>query len=198
MRGAGLRGRIGRMKSAVLRLLMVLAAALAFPALSANRAVLVGSVTRIVDGDTIDVQLTSGPIRVRLNGIDTPERGQPWEPEATAALTQLVMGKSVDLEPFEQDRYDRLIANVLLGSLDVDAELVKQGHAWAFRRYMTRDNSHLCTLEHEARVARRGLWSLPNQQRIAPWEWRQRKKRESFMDYSNETVANCIAAIGRN
>ena len=142
---------------------------LALPALSATRNVLVGTVTHVVDGDTIDVKLDSGPIRVRFNGIDTPERGQPWASEATAALRKLVMGKRVDLEPFEQDRYDRLVANVLVGDLDVDAELVKQGHAWAFRRYMTKDNSSLCKLGHEARIARRGLWSLPKDQRIAPW-----------------------------
>jgi endonuclease YncB( thermonuclease family) len=52
--------------------------------------VLVGTVTKIVDGDTIDVQLSSGPIRVRLHGVDTPERGQPWGKESTGALTGLV------------------------------------------------------------------------------------------------------------
>ena len=61
--------------------------------------VLPGTVTKIVDGDTIDVQLSSGPIRVRLHGVDTPERGQPWGKESTAALTALVMGKEVDIEP---------------------------------------------------------------------------------------------------
>jgi endonuclease YncB( thermonuclease family) len=123
-------------------------------------------VTRVIDGDTIDV---------RLNGIDTPERGQRWGKEATAALSRLVMGKRVELEPFQQDRYDRLIANVLLNGLIVNAELVKQGHAWAYRRYLRRENASLCTLEASARTLRRGLWALPAQERAAPWEWRTRK-----------------------
>src|SRR5262245_61791988 len=62
--------------------------------------VLPGTVTRIIDGDTIDVQLSTGPIRVRLHGVDTPERDQPWGKESTAALTALVMGKDVEIEPF--------------------------------------------------------------------------------------------------
>ncbi len=98
--------------------------------------VLVGTVTKIVDGDTIDVQLSSGPIRVRLHGVDTPERGQPWGKESTAALTALVMGKEVDIEPFSQDRYERMIGIVFLGDLNVNLELVKRGHAWAYRQYM--------------------------------------------------------------
>lgn len=73
---------------------------------------LVGKVTNVVDGDTIDVQLTSGTIRVRVHGIDTPERNQPWGSQATAALSVLVLGKQVELEPFEQDRYERLVARV--------------------------------------------------------------------------------------
>ncbi len=67
---------------------------------------------------------------------------------------------------------------------------------------MTKDNANLCTLEHEARTARRGLWSLPKNQRIAPWEWRRRKNLDAFTDYSTETVVfepafHNKAAIGR-
>jgi endonuclease YncB( thermonuclease family) len=97
--------------------------------------VLSGVVTKIVDGDTIDVQLSSGPIRVRLHGIDTPERGQPGANEATATLSSLIAGKQVQIEPFSQDRYERMIRIVFLGDLNVNLELVKRGHAWAYRRY---------------------------------------------------------------
>ncbi len=159
--------------------------------------VLVGTVTKVIDGDTIDVQLASGPIRVRLHGIDTPERGQPWEDESTAWLSKLVLGKEVKLEPFEQDRYDRLVATVLLDDLNVNAELVRLGHGWAFRKYMRRqDDAYLCELEHEARIAKRGLWSLSKDQIVAPWEWRRRKTLGYVTDYSLETVANCVATIG--
>jgi micrococcal nuclease len=159
---------------------------------NAADAVLSGTVTRVIDGDTIDVQLASGPIRVRLHGVDTPERGQPWGKEASAALSTLVLTKVVDLEPFEQDRYDRLIANVFVAKLDVNAELVRKGHAWAYRAYLTREKIGLCSLEADARTARRGLWSLSRN--YAPWDWRKRPKK--FVDYSDTTAAECVRSMG--
>jgi endonuclease YncB( thermonuclease family) len=158
----------------------------------ADGAVLTGTVIRVIDGDTIDVQLASGRVRVRMNGVDTPERGQPWGKDAKAALTQLVMSKIIQLEPFRQDRYERMVANVLVGNLDVNAELVRQGHAWAYRQYLTRDNVGLCSLEANAREAKRGLWALPPKQRYARWDWRKRPKQ--FVDYSRATAEQCLSA----
>lgn len=158
--------------------------------------VLVGTVTKIVDGDTIDVQLSSGPIRVRLHGVDTPERGQPWGKESTGALTGLVGGKEVYIEPFEQDRYDRMIGIVYRGDLNVNLELVKRGHAWAYRKYMRKADSDLCILEAAARTAKRGLWAA-KERPIAPWEWRRKETRQAPTDNSRETAATCIASIGK-
>lgn len=157
----------------------------------ASQPVLSGIVTRVIDGDTIDVQLTSGSIRVRLNGVDTPERGQPWGREATQALAALVIAKRVDLEPFTQDRYDRLVANVFIGSVIVNDVLVSQGHAWAYRRYLSRDNLELCGVEAAARKAKRGLWALRAEDRAAPWDWRKRPRQ--FVDYSWATEATCVS-----
>ena len=171
---------------------IVLAMLSGVPIAHAERPVLSGTVIRVVDGDTIDVELASGPIRVRLNGIDTPERGQPGGKRATAALSALVMSKRVELEPFEQDRYERLIANVIVGDLAVNAELVRQGHAWAYRQYLTSENLRLCELEAEARAARRGLWALPPKDRYAPWDWRKRPRQ--FVDYSEATARSCVEA----
>jgi micrococcal nuclease len=159
--------------------------------------VLVGTVIKIVDGDTIDVQLDSGPIRVRFHGIDTPERDQPWFKESTDALSALIANRQVQIEPFEQDRYERLVGIVFRGDLNVNAELVKRGHAWAFRKYMRKADAALCEDEAAARTAKRGLWALKADQRIAPWEWRRRKSQRDFTDYSRETLAQCVAAIGR-
>jgi endonuclease YncB( thermonuclease family) len=89
-----------------------------------------GVVTRVIDGDTADVKLASGPIRVRFHAIDTPERDQPGGREATAALVALVAGKEVDLEPFEQDAYNRLVARVYVDGIDVNgAPEVEVGYA---------------------------------------------------------------------
>lgn len=179
-------------------LLLVACAAPPIPAQAADPElpVLTGKVTKVIDADTIDIALASGPIRIRLHGIDSPERGQPWEDESTAALKQWILGKEVDVEPFQQDRYDRLIGIVYLGEVNINAELVRQGHAWAYRRYMRQADAELCADEAEARLKKLGLWSLPKADRVAPWEWRRRKNLDAFTDYTRETTANCAAAIG--
>jgi endonuclease YncB( thermonuclease family) len=160
------------------------------------RTVLPGVVVGVVDGDTADVRLASGMIRVRFHAIDAPESAQPHGAAAKQALSDLVFGKQVDVEPFEQDRYDRLVARLWLGDLDVNAEMVKAGHAWTYRRYA--DDAAYCAYEKAARDLGRGLWRLPARERAAPWEWRQRKSRDGrFTDYSSETVAACVASLGR-
>ena len=130
------------------------------PALAEAPAFVRGEVTRVADGDTLLVQLASGPIRVRLHGVDAPESDQPGGVQARQALARLVQGKQVELEPIEQDRYQRMVANVRLGELDINRVLVVQGHAWAYRRYLGREEAGYCRDEALARQAHRGLWNL--------------------------------------
>ena len=154
-----------------------------------------GRVMRIVDADAIEVRLETGSIRVRLHAIDAPELDQPWGLEATQALSKMILRKKVALEPLGEDKDGRIVANLYVGDVDVNADLVRLGHAWAFRPELTKDDAQLCELEGEARAARRGLWSLPLDQTEAPWEWR-RTTLKSTRDYSKETAADCVAAIG--
>jgi endonuclease YncB( thermonuclease family) len=158
---------------------------------------LTGTVTRVVDGDTIMVQLVSGPIRVRLYGIDAPESTQPGGAEATEFLIKKILHQTVELEPYQQDRYDRLIAIVDLGDEDINETMVQAGHAWAYRKYLQHSDTDYCYYEADARKAHLGLWSLPLAQQTAPWEYRQRKSRASFTDYSADTAEHCIAELGR-
>lgn len=120
---------------------------------------LLGIITAITDGDTIRVRLdgNSDEIKIRFYAIDTPEKGQPGGEAAKQALSGLIFGKRVELEPFEQDQYDRLVATVYLGDLDVNRELVKLGHAWAFRRYMQKSAPGYCNDEATARAAKLGV-----------------------------------------
>jgi endonuclease YncB( thermonuclease family) len=163
-----------------------------------QQSLLVGTVLRVIDGDTIEVLLSSGPIRVRLNSIDTPEKNQPWGPEAAAALASRVDGQRVMLDVITQDQYERLVAVVFLGDQSINAWMVQQGNAWAYRQYL--DDASYCVWEGEARAARLGLWSLPSESLRAPWEWRaaERGGTMTFTDYGNETVTNCIAAMRRH
>jgi micrococcal nuclease len=182
------------LRSAALLGLLLLTAHESTPAVELPR--LAGVVVGVIDGDTLDVRLDSGMVRVRLHGIDAPEHDQPHGATAKKLLSSLVYGEMVELEPIEQDRYERLVARVWLEDLDVDAEMVKRGEAWVYRRY-ARDPAY-CSYEKAARDLDRGLWSLHPQQRIAPWEWRRRRSMSGpFTDYSTQTVEDCVASLGR-
>lgn len=173
---------------------LLLAAPIPSPAEDTPR--LSGVVVGVIDGDTVDVRLESGMIRVRLHGIDAPEHDQPHGATAKKLLSSLVYGQAVELEPVEQDRYERLVARLWRDGLDVDAEMVKRGEAWVYRRYAS--DSAYCAYEKAARDLERGLWSLHPKQRVAPWEWRHRRSTsQTFTDYSQQTVAACVASLGR-
>ncbi len=165
------------------------------PQAGESQAVLVGTVIHVYDGDTVTVRLDSGPIIVRLHSIDTPEHDQPWGPQAKSALASRVQGQPVSLRVVTQDSYDRLVADVFLGDESINAWMVQQGDAWAYRHYL--EDGIYCTWEGEARAARRGIWSQPPDTWRAPWQWRaaQRGEALAYSDYSHETVANCIAAM---
>jgi micrococcal nuclease len=158
------------------------------------RAVLAGKVTRVIDGDTVDVLLSSGSIRVRLHGVDAPERDQPGGIAATAWLTQQVADRQVTLEPVSQDQYDRIVAVVHLEDRNINRDLVQTGHAWAYRRYMRRSDEQLCRLEERARRKGTGLWAEPAH---APWEFRATNGKGPFANFDKSTASECSKAIGR-
>jgi micrococcal nuclease len=152
-----------------------------------------GTVTRVIDGDTLEVKLSSGPIRVRLYGVDAPERRQTFGKESTAVLEELVGGKAVEIAPESQDRYSRIVGVVYVGKQSVNGEMVERGAAWAYRRYLHKSDADYCRFEISARKSKRGLWKAPEAR--APWEFR---RKGPFLDYSRETEALCIASIGQS
>ena len=147
------------------------AAVLFASAWAASAAEIAGRVVGIADGDTLT--LLDGArrqVRVRLAEIDTPESGQPYGGRARQALSDLAFGKAVRVAVVDTDRYGRAVGWVHAGTVDVNAEMVRRGAAWVFRRY-GRDPA-LLRLEDAARAARRGLWALPEAERSPPWDWR--------------------------
>jgi endonuclease YncB( thermonuclease family) len=160
------------------------------------------SLLRVVDGDTIQVRLESGPITIRLHGIDTPEARQPMGKAATKALRSRVEGEPLQIEPVEQsDGYGRMVAKVRVRGDDVNARMVESGFAWAYRRYLRHQpaDEHYCRLEADARAAGRGVWAGPPEQWRPPWELRasSRGERLPHVSYAGETAERCVAAIGR-
>lgn len=179
---------------------LLCAACLTFSAsaIAQDNPVLVGTVFKVTDGDTIKVQLTSGPINVRFDSIDAPESNQPHGAQAKAALAKLLDGKQVQLDVVTQDRYERVVAVVYVGDLNVNEQMVKDGHAWAYREYLK--NRDYCRWEDQARQQKRGLWALKTTDWIYPSDWRRwrRKTIEEVQDYSGETAQRCLSAIGRD
>ena len=133
-----------------------------------------GRVVGVIDGDTIEVLNGHHAERIRLSGIDCPEKGQAFGQRAKQAASALVFGKKVTIQTHGHDKYKRTLADVILpDGTNVNQELVKQGWCWWYRKYAPGDTV-LEGLEHEAREARKGLWVDP--QPIPPWEWRKRSR----------------------
>lgn len=139
--------------------------------LTANAADLSGRVVGVSDGDTLILFTAEQQhVKIRLAGLDAPEHNQPFGQKAKQALSALVFNQTVRVVVQAQDDYGRTVGTVYVGARNVNAALVEQGMAWVYRQY-NRDAA-LLALEAQAKAAQRGLWALPESQRIPPWEWR--------------------------
>ena len=138
-----------------------------------------GMVVGVTDGDTIKVMGSHNKqVRIRLYGIDTPEKGQAFGKKAKQFTSEMIYGKIVEVDPVTVDRYGRTIALVYdTDGKSLNEELVRAGFAWVYTRYC---DWAICEtwegLETEAREAKLGLWSDPRA--IAPWEFRRKKRRK--------------------
>jgi endonuclease YncB( thermonuclease family) len=136
-----------------------------------------GRVVRVVDGDTL-VLLVAGheQERIRLAGIDCPERKQAFGTRAKQALTRRVAGKEVTVEWAKRDRYGRIVGKVVYGGHDVDLALVREGMCWWYRKYAHEqsdvDQALYADAEAKAQEKRLGLWrdTAP----VPPWAWRKK------------------------
>lgn len=130
---------------------------------------LVGTVTGITDGDTVTLLWHNQTYRIRLNGIDCPERGQAYWKAAKEFIAHLIFSKSVSVHVVDIDRYGRYVGDIYLGNLYINAEIVRAGYAWHYKKYS--DDSELARCEIEARKKRKGLWQDAHP--IPPWEFRR-------------------------
>lgn len=139
-----------------------------------------GIVTKVFDGDSFLVQKPGvrREIEVRLMDIDAPEKDQPYADAARSALMKLIGNRRVFVDVITIDQYDRKIAKVYRepDRLDVISSLVHDGHVWVNRRFAK--DRELVALEERARLASVGLWAIPKSDRVPPWEFRRRARRE--------------------
>lgn len=140
---------------------------------TAQALTLQGKVVHIADGDTLTILIAGNEqVKIRLAGIDTPERAQPFGNKAKQALAALAFQQEALVEVETKDKYGRAVGRVIAGGLDVNAELVRQGMAWVYRKYT--NDQKLFKLEAEAKQAKRGLWATDDA--IEPWLWRKGKR----------------------
>jgi endonuclease YncB( thermonuclease family) len=152
-----------------MRALLLLIAAFAVASLA--RAELVGRVVSVSDGDTLTLLVDKKQVKVRLDAIDAPERGQPYGRHSQESLVELCAKRSARVVERGVDRYGRTVGVIVCDGVEANSEQVRRGMAWVFDRYAPR-SSPLYGLQREAQATRRGLWTDP--QPIAPWAWRRR------------------------
>jgi micrococcal nuclease len=133
-----------------------------------------GKCVGVSDGDTITVIHQGKPEKVRLFGVDCPEKRQEFGTRAKQFTAAMVFGKIVSVETVTRDRYGRTVAWVAAEGRNLNHELIRAGMGWWYRKYAA-PLKDLERLEQEARKARAGLWSRPNP--VPPWEFRRERSR---------------------
>ncbi len=127
----------------------------------------------VKDGDTIDLLRNGQTIKVRLFGVDCPEKNQAYGQRAKQFTSDLVFGKNVRLIAHNTDRYGRTVGTIILpDGRNLNEELVREGFAWHYKAYS--NDTRLANLEADARRFKRGLWQDANP--TPPWEFRKEKR----------------------
>jgi endonuclease YncB( thermonuclease family) len=138
-------------------------------------------VVKVTDGDTVNVlDQTKTLHKIRLQGIDAPERKQAFGRKSTQNLAKYVAGENVKVEYSKRDKYKRLVGKILKNGRDINLLQIKDGFAWHYKEYQNEQSKQDRTLyskaEIEARKKKLGLWSA---KAMPPWEWRRKGDQES-------------------
>ena len=133
-----------------------------------------GKVVGVADGDTFTLLLADNTTKkIRLHGVDAPERKQPFGTVSRQQLSKLVFQKQVSVQQTDIDRYGRVVGIARVDGLVVNEEMLRSGLAWHYTEYD--DNPRWAQLEREARQRGVGLWS--ERSPVAPWQWRREQRQ---------------------
>lgn len=161
------------------KVLRILAAATLLMPLLASADSIEGRVVKVSDGDTVtvlDAQKTQW--KVRLVGIDAPEKKMPFGQRSKQNLSDLVFNKQVAIEYSKRDKYGRILGKIIVDGLDANLEQVKSGLAWHYKKYQKEqtegDRTAYAEAEERAKSAKLGLWS--DNTPVPPWDWRRAQK----------------------
>ena len=132
-------------------------------------------VVKVTDGDTVHVlDQANTRHKIRLGGIDAPEKKQIYGDKSTQNLTNLIAGKNVEVEYDKRDRYGRIIGKLIKDGQDINLLQIKHGFAWHYKQYQKEqsslDRALYSSAENEAREKTIGLWAVPA---VPPWEYRK-------------------------
>lgn len=142
------------------------------------------SVTKVIDGDSVKVKSAEGKeYEVQIEGTDAPELKQAYGKESTAALKKLLGDSKLRVTWLKKDNFERPLAQIYVGDMHVNAEMIRTGNAWHFKRY--NQSKELADLEIEAKKEKRGLWGTDNPQ--APWDYRKENRTPDKPDRSSNT-----------
>ena len=144
-----------------------------------NASTLQGKVVGVADGDTITVlDATNTQYKIRLQGIDAPEKAQAFGQKSKQSLHQLVHSKQVTIEFQKKDKYGRTVGKVLLNGLDVCLEQIKLGMSWHYKQYESEQSKEDREIYSQAELSARsqaiGLWK--DKHPAPPWEFRKQHK----------------------
>ena len=149
-----------------------------------------GKVVKVADGDTITVLHDGEQERIRLYGVDAPEKDQAFGQESKEFTASLVAGREVEVQRKDTDRYGRTVALVTVNGRSLNDSLVQEGYAWVYRQYCK--ESFCSTWLHEenaARSTKKGMWNDPHI--IPPWEFRHPKGQQvSGMQSPDKSAAS--------
>jgi micrococcal nuclease len=148
---------------------------LVFPVLADT---LQGRVARVIDGDTVVLlDASNQQRRIRLAGIDAPERKQPFGQKSKQYLAAQIAGQEVSVDWHKLDRYHRIVGKIIHDGKDVDLAMVRAGLAWWYRHYAHEQSPADRLLyedaENKAKAEGQGLWQDPDP--MPPWQWRHRR-----------------------
>lgn len=187
----------------------VLAAAALALGCASQDGVLRGKVIALADGDTLTVLENGTKHRIRLTGIDAPERRQAYSKRSTEHLASFVFNREVEVHGAKRDRYGRILGKVMatdpgcVGSrcpkIDVNLRQIEGGFAWWYRQYAKEqapsDRAAYEAAEQRSREAKRGLWEEPTP--TAPWEWRRKERRSKGREKAPSEARPSAAATPR-
>jgi endonuclease YncB( thermonuclease family) len=134
-------------------------------------------VVKITEGDTVHVvDQSKTKHKIRLGGIDAPEKKQAFGQKSKQNLSKLIAGKNIEVEYNKRDRYGRIIGKLIYQGQDVNLLQIKHGYAWHYKHYQKDqaplDRTLYSAAEIVAREKTTGLWSAPA---TPPWEYRRKK-----------------------